>query len=109
MVRHFENDIANAIENRKSLLVQRHSLLILIEPYLFAMDCNYQHILFGFQTNGEGRGYQTKWMSIALNEVGNIYSTERKFCFDQEGYEANKPSLQIVLYEAEAPQPARLY
>lgn len=97
----YESIVRNAIEKRRSLLVQKQSLLILIEPYLFGMNRSYQHILFGFQTNGEGRGYQSKWVSIALNEVASIYTTERKFYSDAEGYEANKPDLQIVLCEAQ--------
>jgi len=97
MVRHFESDIANAIENRKSLLVQRHSLLILIEPHLFGMNRNYEHILFGYQTNGEGRGYAQGWVCVPLKEISNIYITERRFYCDYQAYEANKPELQIVM------------
>ncbi|MBO9682946.1 MAG: hypothetical protein J7502_09810 [Flavisolibacter sp.] len=97
MVHKYERHIVNAIESRKSLLVQSHSLLILIEPYLFGMVGNYQYVLFGFQTNGEGRGYEPAWVSLPLSEINNIYPTGRKFYYDHEGYEANKPELQMVL------------
>ena len=102
MVHHFEKDIVVAIENRKSLLVQSHSLLILIEPYLFGMDRNYQHVIFGYQTNGEGKGYESAWVTIHLNCVSNIYTTERKFYCDQNSYKTVRPELEIVLYEGKA-------
>lgn len=99
MVQQFERDIVNAIENRKSLLVQCHGLLILIDPYILGMERDYQHILFGYQTNGEGRGYEAGWVNLRLKEAKAVYTTERKFFTDQEGFEANRPDLQIVLHE----------
>jgi hypothetical protein len=99
MVHQFERDIVNAIENRKSLLVQCHGLLILIDPYVLGMDLDYQHILFGYQTNGEGRGYEAGWVSLRLKEAKAVYTTERKFFTDPDGFEANRPELQIVLHE----------
>jgi hypothetical protein len=94
MANQYERDIVNAIETRKSLLVQVHSLLILIEPYLLGMGRNYKYVLFGYQINGEGRGYEAAWVGFLLNEISCIYTTERKFYYDHKGYEANKPEFK---------------
>ena len=82
--------IKRAIRHNRKVCVRYHDLVSICEPYLLAIDTNYNLILYAFQVDGESIAKEYGWRLFNLDlidqlvEMKDIFIPSRDYSFFKE-------------------------
>lgn len=95
-----QNHIKRAIRQKRKVCVRYHDLVSVCEPYLLAIDNNYNIILYAFQVDGESVSKENGWRLFNLDLIDQLIEMKEMFVPARD-YSFFKEETVYVLEEAE--------
>ena len=90
--------IKNAIRHKAKVCVRYHDLVSVCEPYLLAIDNNYNIILYAFQVDGESLSKEFGWRLFNLDLIDQLVEMKDIFVPSRD-YSVFKEDTLFVLEE----------
>ena len=92
--------IKRAIRQKRKVCVRYHDLVSVCEPYLLAIDNQYNIILYAFQVDGESLSNEKGWRLFNLDLIDQLVGL-KEFFVPSHDYSFLKEETVFVLEEVE--------
>ena len=93
-----QNHIKRAIRNKRKVCVRYHDLVSVCEPYLLAIDNQYNIVLYAFQVDGESISQENGWRLFNLDLIDQFVEMKESFVPSKD-YNFFKEETVFVLEE----------